>query len=35
MDLQFNPIRHYDPTLGRWLNEDPDRLSADDANVYG
>lgn len=22
-DLQSNPIRHYDPTVGRWLNEEP------------
>jgi RHS repeat-associated protein len=31
-ELQFNPIRWYDPTLGRWLNEDPVGFSADAAN---
>ena len=33
-DLQFNPIRHYDPTLGRWLNEEPVGCNAGNANVY-
>ncbi len=32
-DLQSNPVRHYDPTLGRWLSEDPIGFNADSANV--
>ena len=32
-DLQFNPVRHYDPTLGRWLSEEPVGCNADSANV--
>jgi RHS repeat-associated protein len=31
-DLQFNRTRHYDPTVGRWLSEDPVGFWADGAN---
>jgi RHS repeat-associated protein len=31
-DLQFNPTRWYDPTVGRWLSEDPVGFCADGAN---
>ncbi len=32
-DLQSNPTRWYDPTLGRWLIEDPVGFSADNAKI--
>ena len=32
--LQNNLNRWYDPTVGRWLSEDPKGLSAGDANLY-
>ena len=31
-DLQFNPIRWYEPTVGRWLSEEPVGFNADGAN---
>lgn len=33
-DLQYNPVRHYDPTPGRWLSEEPVGCNADSANFY-
>ncbi len=32
-DLQFAPARWYDPTVGRWLTEEPIGF-ADDVNRY-
>ncbi len=31
--LQYNRARHYDPTVGRWINQDPVRFE-DGANLY-
>jgi RHS repeat-associated protein len=31
-NLQFNRTRWYDPTVGRWMNEDPVGFWADGAN---
>ena len=31
-DLQYNPTRWYDPTVGRWMNEDPIGFNAHEAN---
>jgi RHS repeat-associated protein len=31
--LQYNRARHFDPTIGRWLNEDPIGFE-DGANLY-
>jgi RHS repeat-associated protein len=33
-ELQFAPARWYDPTVGRWLNDDPVGFAGDDANHY-
>jgi hypothetical protein len=30
----MNPNRWYDPSVGRWLSEDPSGLAAGDANLY-
>jgi RHS repeat-associated protein len=32
--LQYNRARHYDPTVGRWINQDPIGYEAGDANPY-
>ncbi|MBI3836618.1 MAG: hypothetical protein HY288_01620 [Planctomycetia bacterium] len=32
-DLQYHQARHFDPTIGRWLNEDPTGFE-DSANLY-
>jgi RHS repeat-associated protein len=32
--LQYNRARHYDPTPGRWLNEDPISFDASEEHVY-
>ena len=32
--LQYNRARHYDPTVGRWINEDPIGYEAGDTNLY-
>ncbi len=31
--LQFNQHRHYDPTPGMWLTEDPVGFAGDEQNV--
>jgi RHS repeat-associated protein len=31
-ELQYNPIRWYDPAVGRWLNEDPVGCNFDEVN---
>jgi RHS repeat-associated protein len=31
--LHNNQLRHYDPTPGKWLSEDPIGYCGDDANV--
>jgi hypothetical protein len=33
LPLQWNQHRHYDPTPGMWLNEDPVGYAGDDENV--
>lgn len=33
LPLQFNQARHYDPTPGLWLNEEPVGYEADETNV--
>ena len=33
-DLQYNRARSYEPTVGRWLTEDPIGFDAGDANLY-
>ncbi|HBJ39162.1 MAG TPA: hypothetical protein DDZ51_31330, partial [Planctomycetaceae bacterium] len=33
-DLQFNRARWYDPTIGRWISQDPIGFAAGDANLY-
>jgi len=30
--LQYSQARHYDPTVGRWINQDPIGYEAGDAN---
>ncbi len=32
--LQYHQDRHFDPTVGRWINEDPVRYEASAANLY-
>jgi RHS repeat-associated protein len=32
--LQYSRVRHYDPTPGRWLNEDPISFDASEDHVY-
>jgi RHS repeat-associated protein len=32
--LQYNRARYYNPTIGRWANEDPSGIFADDTNLY-
>jgi len=32
--LQYNRARHFDPTVGRWITQDPIGYEADDANEY-
>jgi RHS repeat-associated protein len=32
--LQYNRARHYDPTPGRWLDEDPMGLDAGEEHMY-
>jgi len=32
--LQYNRARYYDPTLGRWIGQDPIGFEAGDANLY-
>jgi len=32
--LQYNEVRYYDPTTGRWTSEDPVRFAAGDTNLY-
>jgi RHS repeat-associated protein len=32
--LQYNRARHYDPTPGRWLNEDPISFNASEEHAY-
>jgi len=34
IDLQYNRARYYDPTIGRWISEDPIRFAAGDGNLY-
>lgn len=33
LPLQFNQARHYDPTPGVWINEEPVGYAGDNANV--
>ena len=33
-DLNYHRARYYDPTLGRWLREDPIEFNGEDANIY-
>jgi RHS repeat-associated protein len=32
--LQYNRARHYDPTVGRWITQDPIGYEAGDVNLY-
>jgi RHS repeat-associated protein len=32
--LQYNRIRHFDPTIGRWINDEPVGYEAGDVNLY-
>ena len=32
--LQYNRARHYDPTVGRWINQEPVGYEAGDVNLY-
>jgi RHS repeat-associated protein len=32
--LHFDHTRHYDPPVGRWLNEEPVGYTAADADLY-
>lgn len=32
--LHYNRARHYDPTVGRWINEDPAGFEDGDVNLY-
>jgi len=34
IDLQFNRARYYDPTIGRWISQDPLGFDAGDSNLY-
>jgi RHS repeat-associated protein len=31
--LQFNMLRHFDPTVGQWMSEDPIGHAGDDENL--
>ena len=33
-DLQYNRVRWYDPTIGRWISQDPMQFAAGDSNLY-
>jgi RHS repeat-associated protein len=33
-ELQYNRARYYDPSLGRWISQDPISFAAGDANLY-
>jgi RHS repeat-associated protein len=32
--LQYHQARHFDPTVGRWINQDPIGYEAGDVNLY-
>jgi RHS repeat-associated protein len=32
--LQYHAARHYDPTIGRWLSQDPVGFEAGDSNLF-
>jgi RHS repeat-associated protein len=32
--LQYHQARHFDPTVGRWINQDPIGHEAGDTNLY-
>lgn len=34
LGLQFDQLRHFDPTVGRWLNEEPIGCEAADEDLY-
>jgi len=33
-DLQFNQLRHYDPTVGRFVSEEPAGCEANDTDLH-
>ena len=33
-DLQYNRVRCFDPSVGRWISEEPLGIEAGDENVY-
>src|SRR5262245_2992460 len=34
IDLQYNRARYYDPSIGRWISQDPIGFDAGDGNLY-